>query len=84
MRRNVCGGILVLALLAGLAGTSSAQETGTPVFKAPYRAFTSHEFGHGCLAHANHTHDEDDHVSSIFRAKKKSPGDQARALFASR
>lgn len=45
MRRNVCGGILVLALLAGLAGTASAQETGTPVFKAPYRAFTSHEFG---------------------------------------
>ena len=45
MRRNVCGGILVLALLAGVAGTSSAQETGTPIFKAPYRAFTSHEFG---------------------------------------
>jgi opacity protein-like surface antigen len=45
MRRNVCGGILVLALLAGVAGSSSAQETGTPIFKAPYRAFTSHEFG---------------------------------------
>ncbi|HET8837284.1 MAG TPA: hypothetical protein VFN08_21345 [Gemmatimonadales bacterium] len=45
MRRSVCGGILVLALLGGTAGTSAAQETGTPIFKAPYRAFTSHEFG---------------------------------------
>ena len=45
MRRNLCGGILALALLAGAAGTSAAQETGTPIFKAPYRAFTSHEFG---------------------------------------
>jgi len=45
MRRNVCGGILVLALLGGAAGTSAAQETGTPIFKAPYRAFTSHELG---------------------------------------
>ncbi|HUR95633.1 MAG TPA: hypothetical protein VMY76_13705 [Gemmatimonadales bacterium] len=45
MRRNVCGGILALALLAGTAGTSAAQETGTPLFKAPYRAFTNHEFG---------------------------------------
>jgi hypothetical protein len=45
MRRNVCGGILALALLAGGAGTASAQETGTPIFKAPYRAFDNHEFG---------------------------------------
>lgn len=46
MRRNVCGGgILTLALLAGMAGTAAAQETGTPIFKAPYRAFTNHEFG---------------------------------------
>src|SRR3954447_1335987 len=45
MRRNVCGGILALALLVGVAGTSAAQETGTPLFKAPYRAFTNHEFG---------------------------------------
>ena len=45
MRRNFCGGTLVVALLAGLAGTSAAQETGTPIFKAPYRAFTSHEIG---------------------------------------
>ena len=45
MRHNLFGGILVLALLAGVMGTSAAQETGTPIFKAPYRAFTSHEFG---------------------------------------
>lgn len=45
MCRKVCGEILALALLAGLAGTSAAQETGTPIFKAPYRAFTSHELG---------------------------------------
>jgi len=45
MRRDVCGGILVLALLAGAAGTAAAQETGTPIFKAPYRAFEHHEFG---------------------------------------
>lgn len=45
MRHNVCGGILALALLVGLSGTAAAQETGTPVFKAPYRAFDNHEFG---------------------------------------
>jgi len=45
MRRNVCGGILALALLAGLSRAATAQETGTPVFKAPYRAFDNHELG---------------------------------------
>jgi hypothetical protein len=45
MRHNAFGGILVVALLAGVAGPSAAQETGTPIFKAPYRAFTSHEIG---------------------------------------
>jgi opacity protein-like surface antigen len=46
MRRSVCGGILVLALLAGAAAVPvAAQETATPVFKAPYRAFDNHEFG---------------------------------------
>jgi hypothetical protein len=49
MRRSVCGGILVLALLAGSAASALAQETGTPIFKAPHRAFESHEFG-GSLA----------------------------------
>jgi opacity protein-like surface antigen len=45
MRRSVCGGIVVVALLAGSAAPAVAQETGTPIFKAPYRAFESHEFG---------------------------------------
>lgn len=45
MRRSLCGGILVLALLTGSAAAAAAQETSTPVFKAPYRAFESHEFG---------------------------------------
>lgn len=42
MRRSM---FAVLVLLAAGAGAASAQETGTPVFKAPYRAFQSHEFG---------------------------------------
>ncbi len=45
MRRKYCGGLLVLGLLAGVAGSLAAQETGTPIFKAPYRAFTNHEYG---------------------------------------
>jgi len=45
MRRSICGGIIVLFLLAGSAATAAAQETGTPIFRAPYRAFESHEFG---------------------------------------
>ncbi len=43
MARNLSGGILALALLAGAAGSSSAQETATPIFRAPYRAFVHHE-----------------------------------------
>jgi hypothetical protein len=45
MRRSVCSGILVLALLAGSTASAGAQQTGTPIFKAPYRAFDNHEFG---------------------------------------
>lgn len=45
MRRNLYGGLLVAALVSLSANVSAAQETGTPMFKAPYRAFTSHEFG---------------------------------------
>lgn len=45
MRRRLCGGLLVAALVALGTSESAAQETGTPIFKAPYRAFTSHEFG---------------------------------------
>jgi phosphate-selective porin len=44
MRRSVFA-FLVLLAGAGAASVASAQETGTPVFKAPYRAFQSHEFG---------------------------------------
>ena len=45
MSRSLCGGLLVAALVGLGASTAAAQETGTPIFKAPYRAFTSHEFG---------------------------------------
>jgi hypothetical protein len=45
MRHNLWGGSLVLALVAGFAVESAAQETGTPIFKAPYREFQTHEFG---------------------------------------
>ena len=45
MRRSLCGGIVALVLLALPVVSAVAQETGTPVFKAPYRAFEQHEFG---------------------------------------
>jgi opacity protein-like surface antigen len=45
MRRSFCGGLLLAAVVAGSANQLAAQETGTPMFKAPYRAFTSNEFG---------------------------------------
>ena len=45
MRRSLCGGLLVAALVTVTANGLAAQETGTPMFKAPYRAFTSYEFG---------------------------------------
>ena len=45
MRRRLCGGLLVAAFVALAASEAAAQETGTPIFKAPYRAFTNHEFG---------------------------------------
>jgi hypothetical protein len=45
MRRSFYGGLLVAAVVALSAADSAAQETGTPMFKAPYRAFTNHEFG---------------------------------------
>jgi hypothetical protein len=45
MRRSLCGGLLVAAVFSLSARDSAAQETGTPMFKAPYRAFTSYEFG---------------------------------------
>jgi len=45
MSRSFYGGLLVAASVALSTGSAAAQETGTPMFKAPYRAFTSHEFG---------------------------------------
>jgi hypothetical protein len=45
MRRSLSGGLLVAAVIAFSARGAAAQETGTPMFKAPYRAFTNHEFG---------------------------------------
>jgi hypothetical protein len=45
MRRSLFGGLMAVSMLALAAGESVAQETGTPIFKAPYRAFTQHEFG---------------------------------------
>jgi hypothetical protein len=45
MRRSLWMGVLALALLAGSVVPVSAQETFTPVFRAPYRAFENHEFG---------------------------------------
>jgi opacity protein-like surface antigen len=45
MRRSLYGGLLVAGLVALCADGLAAQETGTPMFKAPYRAFKNHEFG---------------------------------------
>ncbi len=45
MMRSARVGLAAVALMTAIAGRMAAQETGTPVFKAPYRAFTSHEFG---------------------------------------
>jgi hypothetical protein len=42
IRRNA---FVLLALMAGGTTGLAAQETGTPVFKAPYRAFESWEIG---------------------------------------
>jgi hypothetical protein len=44
MKRSVVGMLAVIAMALG-AAPAGAQETGTPVFKAPYRPFTQHEFG---------------------------------------
>jgi hypothetical protein len=45
MRRSLCGWLLVAVVVALWANALAAQETGTPIFKAPYRAFTNYEFG---------------------------------------
>ena len=43
IRRNALA--VLLPLIIGASGTLVAQETGTPVFKAPYRAFENWELG---------------------------------------
>lgn len=45
MRRSLWGNVVVLALLGGAVEAAQAQETFTPVFKAPYRPFEQYEFG---------------------------------------
>lgn len=45
MRRSHRSSVLALLVLLLGAGSLAAQETGTPVFKAPYRAFENWEFG---------------------------------------
>ena len=46
MQRTHCSLVsLALTALLMAPGEAVGQETGTPVFKAPYRAFTTHEFG---------------------------------------
>ena len=37
--------VVLIACILGGSGTLVAQETGTPVFKAPYRAFENWELG---------------------------------------
>ena len=43
--RNLMVGITGAVAALTLAGSAAAQETGTPVFKSPYRTFTSSEVG---------------------------------------
>jgi hypothetical protein len=45
MRRKLFGGVAVALLAIGFAAPLAAQETGTPMFKAPYRGFTNYQFG---------------------------------------
>jgi hypothetical protein len=45
MHRSLYGGAVALALCALPVVPAVAQETGTPVFRAPYRAFDQREFG---------------------------------------
>lgn len=44
MRQTTLVSLAVAAVLA-LGASAGAQETGTPVFSAPYRAFSTHELG---------------------------------------
>lgn len=44
MRRSLFAGLVAVCALA-LATPAMAQETGTPMFKAPYRGFNNYQFG---------------------------------------
>ena len=45
MRLSLFGGILVFGAAALMGAPASAQETGTPVFSAPYRAYQNYAVG---------------------------------------
>jgi opacity protein-like surface antigen len=45
MRRNLVGMMTAFALAAVAAAPAVAQETGTPIYKAPYRSFQNYELG---------------------------------------
>ena len=45
MKRKIVGMAIAMLASAALAGTAVAQETGTPVFKSPYRSFVTNEYG---------------------------------------
>ena len=45
MRLSLYGGILVFGAAALMGAPASAQETGTPVFSAPYRAYQNYAVG---------------------------------------
>jgi hypothetical protein len=45
MRRKLFGGVVAAVLAVGFAAPLAAQETGTPMFKAPYRGFDNYQFG---------------------------------------
>lgn len=45
MHRKLVGGLLTAVLAALAVGPAAAQETGTPIFKEPYRSFQDYELG---------------------------------------
>lgn len=45
MKRKIVGMAFAALASIALAGNAVAQETGTPVFKSPYRSFVSNEYG---------------------------------------
>jgi opacity protein-like surface antigen len=78
MRRRLCRAVLAFAVLAGGVSVAAAQETGTPIFKAPYRAFENHEFG----ASLSDAEGIDFAVEGFYRYGRGSNDFSARAGFA--